>query len=70
MSIIDIETENSFHLSKIDEIEPLEENINTVFRIMEQNEIREIYKRYTGETQRVCDFIVADETAKIILTLW
>jgi ssDNA-binding replication factor A large subunit len=70
MSITYIETEGEFRRSNIDEIEPLEENINVVFRIIEQNEIREIYKRNTGETHRVCDFLVADETALIVLTLW
>ncbi len=70
MSIIDIETEKEDHRVNIDEIEPLEKEVNIIFKIIEQNEVREIYKRNTGEIHRVCDFLVADDTAQILLTLW
>ncbi len=57
------------HDVKIENVKPLEKRLNVVFMVTERNEEREINKR-TGETHRVCDFTVADETGIITLTLW
>lgn len=54
---------------KIDDVKPLEKRINIVFQVTNVGDEREINKR-SGETHRVCDFTVADETASITLTLW
>ncbi len=57
------------HDVKIESVKPLEKRLNVVFMVTGRSEEREINKR-TGETHRVCDFTVADETAIITLTLW
>lgn len=57
-------------IQKIEDLNPLEENVTVTFKVIEKGEVRDIYKRYSGETQHVCDFQVADDTARIILTLW
>ncbi len=57
------------HDVKIENVKPFEKRLNVVFMVTEKNEEREINKR-TGETHRVCDFTVADETGIITLTLW
>ena len=57
-------------VKKIEDLQPLEENITVIFEMVEKGEIRDIYKRHSGETHHVCDFKVADDTAQIILTLW
>ena len=57
------------HDVKIENVKPLEKRLNVVFMVTERNEEREINKR-TGETHRVCDFTVADDTGIITLTLW
>jgi replication factor A1 len=57
------------HDVKIESVKPLEKRLNVVFMVTERSEEREINKR-TGETHRVCDFTVADETGIITLTLW
>ncbi|MHA2296799.1 MAG: hypothetical protein ACXAEU_12955 [Candidatus Hodarchaeales archaeon] len=55
---------------KIGDVKPLEKHINVIFTVIEQGEVREITKRDTGDTNRVCDFTVADDTGKITLALW
>ena len=57
------------HDVKIEDVKPLEKHINVIFKVIERNEEREINSR-SGETHRVCDFSVADETGQITLTLW
>jgi replication factor A1 len=57
------------HDVKIGDVKPLEKRLNVVFQVTDAGEQREINKR-SGETHRVCDFTVADETASITLTLW
>lgn len=57
------------HDVKIEDVKPLEKHINVTFKIIERTEEREINTR-SGDTNRVCDFTVADETGSIILTLW
>ena len=57
------------HSVKIEDVKPLEKHIDVVFKVYEKEEEREINAR-SGETHRVCDFVVADETAAITLTLW
>ena len=54
---------------KIEDVKPLEKRLNVVFQVTASGAEREISKR-SGETHRVCDFTVADETASITLTLW
>jgi replication factor A1 len=54
---------------KIEDVKPLEKRLNVVFKVVETGEEREINKR-SGETHRVCDFVVADTTGAITLTLW
>ncbi|MFX0125128.1 MAG: hypothetical protein ACFFAE_15965 [Candidatus Hodarchaeota archaeon] len=57
------------HDIKIGDVKPLEKRLNVVFQVTDVGEEREINKR-SGETHRVCDFTVADDTASITLTLW
>ncbi|MFW9854707.1 MAG: hypothetical protein ACFFFG_06585 [Candidatus Thorarchaeota archaeon] len=62
--------EQQTHDVKIGNVQPLEKHINVVFRVTAKDEEREIVSRKTGETHRVCDFTVADDTGSITLTLW
>ncbi|MHA2292386.1 MAG: hypothetical protein ACXACK_09515 [Candidatus Hodarchaeales archaeon] len=57
------------HDVKISDVKPLEKRLNVVFQVVDIGEEREISKR-SGETHRVCDYTVADDTASITLTLW
>jgi ssDNA-binding replication factor A large subunit len=57
------------HDVKIESVKPLEKHIDVVFKAVEREEEREINSK-SGETHRVCDFTVADETGSITLTLW
>ena len=60
---------NETHDVKIEDVKPLEKRLNVVFKVNNREEEREINSR-SGETHRVCDLSVADETGSIILTLW
>ena len=55
---------------KIEAIKPLEKRLAVVFKVVSKEERREITKRDSGEIHYVCDFLVADETAAITMTLW
>ncbi|MFW9779965.1 MAG: hypothetical protein ACFFE8_14005 [Candidatus Heimdallarchaeota archaeon] len=55
---------------KIGNVQPLQKHINVVFQVTQKDDEREIVSRKTGETHRVCDFTVADDTGSITLTLW
>ncbi len=63
------ESQDETHDVKIEDVKPLEKRLNVVFQVTNVGEEREINKR-SGETHRVCDFTVSDETASITLTLW
>ncbi|MFX0015674.1 MAG: hypothetical protein ACFFB2_12130 [Promethearchaeota archaeon] len=63
------ESDNETHDVKIGDVKPLEKRLNVVFQVTDSGDTREINKR-SGETHRVCDFTVADDTASITLTLW
>lgn len=58
------------HDIKIGSAEALEKHVNVVFKVVNKEEEREVTSRNSGETNRVCDFIVADDTGNIILTVW
>ncbi|MHA2298328.1 MAG: hypothetical protein ACXADA_20045 [Candidatus Hodarchaeales archaeon] len=58
------------HDVKIGDIKPLEKHLNVVFKVIERGETREITKRDSNDTNRVCDITVADDTGTITLTLW
>jgi replication factor A1 len=57
------------HEAKIEDVKPLEKHLDIIFKVIEKIDEKEINKR-TGETHRVCDFTVADETGSITLTVW
>lgn len=60
---------NETHDVKIGEVKPLEKHLNVVFKVIDRETEREINSR-SGETHRVCDVTVADETGSIVMTLW
>jgi len=66
----DTEIKSEEETKKIEDLQPLEENITVTYEVVEKGEIRDIYKRHSGEIHHICDFKVADDTAQIILTLW
>ncbi|MFW9991439.1 MAG: hypothetical protein ACFFD4_05225 [Candidatus Odinarchaeota archaeon] len=62
--------ESETHDVKISDVKPLEKNMNVVFKVIERGEVRKITKRDSYDSNRVCDFTVADDSGKIVLTLW
>ncbi len=54
----------------VDELKPGLRGINTKIRCNSKNEEKEVTSRKTGETLRVTEALVGDETASIYLTLW
>jgi len=55
------------HDVKIGDVKPLEKHVNVIFKVLERENEREINSR-SGETHRVCDLTVGDESGSIILT--
>ncbi len=54
----------------VDELRPGLRGINIKVRCNSKNEVREVVSRKTGETFRVTEALVGDETGSILLTLW
>ncbi|NVM01000.1 MAG: single-stranded DNA-binding protein [Candidatus Helarchaeota archaeon] len=54
----------------VDELKPGLRGINIKVRCNSKNEEREVISRKTGETFKVTEALVGDETASILLTLW
>ncbi|MFX1453282.1 MAG: hypothetical protein ACFFCM_20780 [Promethearchaeota archaeon] len=54
----------------VDELKPGLRGINIKVRCNSKNEEREVISRKTGETFRIAEALVGDETASILLTLW
>ncbi|NVM56022.1 MAG: single-stranded DNA-binding protein [Candidatus Helarchaeota archaeon] len=54
----------------VDELRPGLRGINVKVRCVSKNEEREVIARRTGETLRVTEALVGDETGSILLTLW
>lgn len=54
----------------VDELKPGLRGINIKIRCNSKNEEKEVTSRKTGETLRVTEALVGDETGSIYLTLW
>ncbi|MHA1299148.1 MAG: single-stranded DNA-binding protein [Candidatus Helarchaeota archaeon] len=54
----------------IDDLKPGLRSINIKIKCNSKNEEREVTSRKTGETLRVTEALVGDETGSIYLTLW
>ncbi|MEM3587972.1 MAG: hypothetical protein QXO71_11725 [Candidatus Jordarchaeaceae archaeon] len=54
----------------VDELKPGLRNINLKVRCSSKNETRDIVSRKTGESLKVTEAVVGDETGSILLTLW
>jgi replication factor A1 len=47
-----------------------DKRVNVEAKVVEKGNTREVTSRYKGETLRVADAVIADETGSIKLTLW
>ncbi len=54
----------------VDELRPGLRGINIKVRCNSKNEEREVVSRKSGETLRVTEALVGDETGSVLLTLW
>ncbi len=65
------ESNNTYetHDVKIGDVKALEKHLDVIFKVYEKEEEREINAK-SGDTHRVCDFTVADESGSITFTCW
>jgi replication factor A1 len=54
----------------VDELKPDLRRINLKVRCNSKNEERQVVSKKTGETLRVTEALVGDETGSVLLTLW
>ena len=54
----------------VEELKPGLRGINVKVKCASKNEEREVIARRTGETLRVTEALVGDETGSVLLTLW
>ncbi|MHA1410860.1 MAG: single-stranded DNA-binding protein [Candidatus Odinarchaeia archaeon] len=64
----DSSTEQEF--ITVGELSPNSKGINLKVKVVSVAEEREVISRKTGETLRVCEAVVGDETGTVLLTLW
>ncbi|UCH01682.1 MAG: hypothetical protein JSV20_07505 [Candidatus Bathyarchaeota archaeon] len=55
---------------KIDELNTESREVNTIVKVVSKTAVREVYSKKDYSTHRVCEALVGDETASILLTLW
>jgi replication factor A1 len=55
---------------KIEELRPRMSDINVVFQVISKDKPREITSRKSGETHRIAEAKVGDETGVVIIPLW
>jgi replication factor A1 len=55
---------------KIEELRPGMSDINVVFQVISKDKPREITSRKSGETHRIAEAKVGDETGIVIIPLW
>ena len=63
-------TENIEEFKIVDDLRPNLRSINIKIKCSSKNEEKEVTSRKTGETLRVTEALVGDETGSIYLTLW
>jgi replication factor A1 len=54
----------------VEELTPNSRRVNLKVKVVSKNEEREVVSRKTGETLRVTEALVGDETGTVYLTLW
>ncbi len=55
---------------KINNLNTYSRGINTIVKVIRQNEVREVTTRNDSSLHRVTEVLVADDTGSIYLTLW
>jgi len=64
------ENENAVQFITVEELKPNSKNVNLKVKVVSKTEPREVVSKISGETLRVAEALVGDETASILLTLW
>ena len=55
---------------KINNLNTYSRGVNTIVKVIRQNEVREVTTRNDSSLHRVTEVLVADDTGSIYLTLW
>ena len=55
---------------KVSELRPLQKKIDLLVRVEEKGEERQVTTQSDGKFHRVCEALVGDETACVLLSLW
>jgi len=55
---------------KIGELNPRSKAVNVIAKAVSKSEVRDVSSRRDGESHKVCDALVGDETGCVYLTLW
>lgn len=58
------------NLVKISELKSYSRGINTIVKVLDKNQVREVTSSTDGDQHKVCEALVGDDTASIYLTLW
>ena len=65
---MDANEEKEFY--KINNLNTYSRGVNTIVKVIRQNEVREVTTRNDSSLHRVTEVLVADDTGSIYLTLW
>lgn len=56
--------------TKVGNLTPRSRAVNIIAKTISKGEVREVASRRDGQTHRVCDLLIGDETGCVYLTLW
>ncbi|MFQ5762831.1 MAG: hypothetical protein ACE5PO_07325 [Candidatus Bathyarchaeia archaeon] len=62
--------ETTVERSKIEKLTPSSRQINLLAKVISKGEPREVQSRRDGETHRVSDTLIADDSGCVYMTLW
>jgi replication factor A1 len=56
--------------SKVADLEPRSRGVNLRLKAISHTDVREVTSRKDGSTHRVCEVLMGDESAVVLLTVW
>ena len=62
--------ENVEEFINVEDLKPNSKRVNVKVKVISKNDEREVISKRTGETLRVTEALVGDETGTVLLTLW
>jgi len=65
-----VKEENNETITRVADLNTASRNVNLHVKVLEKSEPKEVTSRRTGETHRVSEILIGDESGTILLSAW